>query len=78
MYIQHSFVKLRSDLVYIDFSKAFDKVDYAIFLNKLFSFGIHGNLVGNILPFQYKATCSSSNNRDSSSLASRNAVIMKK
>ena len=32
------------DMVYLDFSKAFDKVDYGILLPKLTALGITGNL----------------------------------
>ena len=32
------------DMVYLDFSKAFDKVDYGILLHKLKALGITGNL----------------------------------
>ena len=32
------------DMVYLDFSKAFDKVDHGIILHKLKAFGITGHL----------------------------------
>ena len=32
-----------ADVVYIDFSKAFDKLDYSIMMTKLKMFGITGN-----------------------------------
>lgn len=37
--------RIQVDTVYTDFSKAFDKVNHAILLEKLGSFGIHGNLL---------------------------------
>lgn len=37
--------KVQVDSVYTDFSKAFDKVDHSILLNKLSTFGIHGDLL---------------------------------
>ena len=35
---------MRVDIIYLDFSKAFDKVDHGIVLHKLTDLGITGNL----------------------------------
>ena len=40
-----------ADVMYLDFSKAFDKVDHNILLKKLQSFGIHGKLYDWIASF---------------------------
>ena len=42
---------LDTDSIYLDFSKAFDKVDHQILLAKLYSYGIRGNLLSWIESF---------------------------
>ena len=39
------------DTIYLDFSKAFDKVDHTLLLKKLQNYGIHGKLLGWIKSF---------------------------
>jgi hypothetical protein len=47
----HFNTKTRSDIAYIDFSKAFDKVSHPKLLHKLQSYGISGNLLAIISDF---------------------------
>ena len=35
---------MNADVVYLDFAKAFDKVDFAIVLKKIKAMGIHGRV----------------------------------
>jgi hypothetical protein len=37
--------RIQTDILYLDFSKAFDKVDHKLLLKKLSNFGICGNLL---------------------------------
>ena len=48
------------DMIYLDFSKAFDKVDHSVLLHKLKSIGIRGNLgswIGNFLKDRTQFVC---------------------
>ena len=49
-----------SDVIYLDYSKAFDKVDHEILLSKLFNYGIKGKIydwIKDFLSDRYQTVC---------------------
>ena len=42
--LQHHLQGSETDIIYLDYAKAFDKVDHSLLIKKLFRYGIQGNL----------------------------------
>ena len=67
---------LNVDLIYLDFSKAFDKVDHRIVLSKLAALGVNGKIISvdRIIPNPTRHCKRSSLGTPSTSTRSRDAV----